>query len=70
MDCSGSEGKSDENVEATKLQQRVKIKFSRLKNLTRHFVHTEPFYIFGQFTRNCRTVIKIASLDLLLFGPY
>ena len=49
--------------------RRIKIKFSRLKNLTRHFVHTEPFYIFAQFTRNCRTVIKIASLDLLLFRP-
>ena len=49
--------------------KRIKIKFSRLKNLTRHFVHTEPFYIFAQFTRNCRTVIKIASLDLLLFRP-
>ena len=29
--------------------------FDRLKNLTRHFVHTEPFNIFALFTRNRRT---------------
>ena len=29
--------------------------FDRLKNLTRHFVHTEPFNIFAPFTRNRRT---------------
>ena len=31
--------------------------FDRLKNLTRHFVHTEPFNIFALFTLDCRTVI-------------
>ena len=29
--------------------------FDRLKNLTGHFVHTEPFNIFALFTRNRRT---------------
>ena len=31
--------------------------FNRLKNLTGHFVHTEPFNIFALFTQNCRAVI-------------
>ena len=31
--------------------------FDRLRNLTGHFVHPEPFNTFAPFTRNCRTVI-------------
>ena len=46
--------------------------FDHLKNLTGHFVHTDPFNIFALFTRDCRTVIfpsKASRVKTRLVNP-
>ena len=45
--------------------------FHMVKNLTRHFVHTEPFNLFALFTQNQRTRLNfICLLTMVLLSVH
>ena len=53
--------KPDNSTQATLTGTGWSWIFDLLKNLTGHFVHTEPFDTFAMFTRNCRAMLNFTT---------